>query len=319
MKHINIPRDAHVLVGPETADDAGIYRITDDIALVQTVDFITPVVDDPYIFGQIAAANSLSDVYAMGGRPLTALNIVCFPTKKFTLDVFSKILEGGLATLKQAGVQLIGGHSVDDNELKYGLSVTGIIHPKKIIKNVGLCDGDTIILTKPLGTGIIATAVKAGLADEKHISSYSESMRTLNSILPALAETFTIHACTDVTGFGLAGHLKEMIGKDNLEITITAQELPLLEGALEYARQGLNPGGLYRNKDYVGSLCDISKSIDRAVADIVFDPQTSGGLLIAVPQKEAEDVIRFAHAAGFAFARIIANVKQNSKPSIRVV
>lgn len=318
MKKISIPYDKNVIVGIDTSDDAGVYRLTGEIALIQTLDFFTPIVDDPFVFGQIAAANGLSDVYAMGGRPLTAMNIVCFPTKKFSLGVLGKILDGGLDILKRAGVQLLGGHSVDDDELKYGISVTGIVHPDRALTNHGLKAGDGIVLTKALGTGIIGTAVKAGIADDAHYQAFIDSMTALNRDAAGLLDDFEVHACTDVTGFGLAGHLKEMLADDSLEVLLDAGNLPVLPGALEYASQGLLPGGLYRNRDYVGELCEADQSVDRGLADLIFDPQTSGGLLIALPEKESDRLVAALHAHGVAQARVVARTAFSDTPRIRL-
>ena len=319
MKSVSITNDENVIVGFETCDDAGVYRLTDDIALVQTLDFITPIADDPFTYGQIAACNSLSDIYAMGGRPLTALNIVCFPTKKFSLDILSRIINGGLSILKKCGVQLLGGHSVEDEEMKYGLSVTGIVHPEKVIKNNGLMDGDVIILTKPLGTGIIGTAVKAGTAEEDVLPLYIKSMTTPNDKTCKLMKKYNIHACTDVTGFGLAGHLKEMLCSDNIEITVESKKLPLLPGAVDNASMGLIPGGMYRNRDYIGDLCNINKNVKQELADIIFDPQTSGGLLIGLSVSEASKLISELHSNGIQDAGIIANVKTSNSQKIIIV
>lgn len=316
MKKISIPYDSNVIVGMETSDDAGVYRLTGEIALIQTLDFFTPIVDDPFVFGQIAAANGLSDVYAMGGKPLTAMNIVCFPTKKFSLGVLGKILDGGLDILKKAGVQLLGGHSVEDEELKYGISVTGIVHPERALKNRGIQSGDAIVLTKGLGTGIIGTAVKAGVAEEAHYRAFVESMTSLNKDAAEAIRGFETHACTDVTGFGLAGHLKEMLADDSLEVMLDAGSLPVLPGALEYASQGFIPGGLYRNRDYVGGLCAADRTASRALVDLIFDPQTSGGLLIALPEKDSCRLVESLRACGVMQARVIARAIRSDGPRI---
>lgn len=316
MNGIDIPVDKNVLVDTSSADDAGVFLLNNNTALVQTLDFITPISDDPYTFGRIAAANSLSDIYAMGGLPLTALNIVCFPTKKFSLQILKEILSGGLSVINESGARLLGGHTVDDSELKYGLSVTGTIDPEKIIRNTGMKEGDAIILTKPLGTGIIATALKAGIADEKILGPFTESMTRLNSILPVLASAFKINACTDVTGFGLAGHLKEMIGNEDYVVEIYSKNLPVLPGALENAEMGTIPGGLYRNRDFVGELLDKEEEVEQAMHDIILDPQTSGGLLIAISEKDSEKALKEIHSLGFKDASIIARVKKNKRPGL---
>lgn len=318
MRNIKQNYNSNVLVGMETMDDAGVYRISSDTALIQTVDFFTPIVDDPYSFGKIAACNAMSDIYAMGGKPITAMNIVCFPIKKFSLEVLSSILEGGLDILKIAGVELLGGHTVEDDELKYGMSVTGIIHPEKILRNVGLKSGDSLILTKPLGTGIIGTAIKADSAGEDLIKSCVKAMTTLNDKAADIMLKHEIHACTDVTGFGLIGHLSEMLANDKLQITIRSQDLPLLPGASELASMGLIPGGLYKNKEYIGARCSVADFVPRELADIIFDPQTSGGLLIALPGKSTSVLLSELKAGGIPDATIIGYVKESDNPKIIV-
>ncbi len=294
----------------DDADDAGVVRLDDDTALVQTLDFITPIVDDPFMFGRIAAVNSLSDVYAMGGIPLTAMNIVCFPTSLFSLDILGEILKGGLTAIEETGAQLVGGHSVEDKELKYGLSVTGIVHPDKIIRNNGLEEGDAIVLTKPLGTGIIATAVKAGLAAMEHAKRAEETMASLNKYAAEVMLQFPVHACTDVTGFGLAGHLKEMIGTSAVDVEINAAALPILLGAADYAAMGLNPAGLYRNREYIGDLFSIHAGVKQELEDMVFDPQTSGGLLVALEKNAAGELVKAMEAKGVTAAAIIAYTRK---------
>jgi selenide,water dikinase len=305
-------------VGSDTKDDAGVYRLNDELALVQTLDFITPVCDDPFEFGRIAACNSLSDVYAMGGRPVTAMNIVAFPTKKFSLDILGKILAGGLAVIKEAGVQLVGGHSIDDPELKYGLSVTGIIHPEKVLRNNTFKEGDSLILTKPLGTGIIATAIKAGENDTRTVSDFIRSMGTLNMHAAEIMMRFRINACTDVTGFGLAGHLLEMMQGNGFSILVDSARLPLLTGAADNASMGFVPGGLYRNRNYAGSMCVIDGSVKREIADVIFDPQTSGGLLISLPHSDAELLLNELHTAGISHASIIGHIKMLDSQKISI-
>ena len=318
MKDIHITYNENVLVGLDTMDDAGVYRLSDDLALIQTLDFFTPIVDDPYIYGQIAACNSLSDIYAMGGKPITALNIVCFPIKKFSLDILGNILKGGLDIMDKAGVQLIGGHSVEDDELKYGLSVTGIIHPDKVLRNIGLKPGDSLVLTKPLGTGIIGTAIKAGLIDNKIFNPFVESMTTLNERPSRVIQNYEIHACTDITGFGLIGHLSEMASNDNLEIIINSNDLPVLPGTVENAAMGLIPGGTYKNRDFIGSKCEVEESVKSELADIIFDPQTSGGLLIGLPAKYANDLLSELKSNGIEGAQIIGTIKESDKQKIIV-
>ena len=305
-------------MGSDGKDDAGVYRVNEELALVQTLDFITPVCDDPFTFGRIAASNSLSDVYAMGGRPVTAMNIISFPTQKFSLSIMQKILEGGISVMREAGVQLLGGHSVEDNELKYGLSVTGYVDPKRVIKNNTIKDKDILILTKPLGTGIISTALKADFADKSILDEFLESMSTLNKSAAEIMLKYNVSACTDVTGFGLAGHLIEMIGDSDYTITVNSANLPLLDGALENAAIGLIPGGLYRNRDYIGNRCSIDESVSREMADIIFDPQTSGGLIISVPENEGDMLLKEIIDSGNRWARIIGRVDAAGKPGIAV-
>lgn len=318
MNKLIIPYNSNVIVGSESKDDAGVYKVNDTLALVQTLDFITPVCDDPFTFGRIAAANSLSDVYAMGGTPVTAMNIIAFPTEKFSLSIMQQILEGGIDVLKEAGVQLLGGHSVEDNELKYGLSVTGYVHPEKVIKNNTIKDKDVLILTKPLGTGIISTALKVDFADKSILDEFLESMSTLNKNAAEIMIKYNVSACTDVTGFGLAGHLLEMTGDSRFTALIDSESLPVLEGALENAAMGLIPGGLYRNRDYIGNRCFVEDSVPREFADIIYDPQTSGGLIIAIPETEADLLLKDITDSGNRWARVIGRVETLDKPGIVV-
>ena len=271
--------DDQVLVGIEGFEDAGVYKITDEIALVQTVDFFTPVVDDPYWFGQIAAANALSDIYAMGAVPKTALNLVCFSPKKFDISILKEIIRGGADKMREASVSLLGGHSVDDEEIKYGLAVTGIVHPDKVILNAGAKPSDTLILTKPLGTGIMNTAIKGKLLDKDRALGLAKVMAALNKTAAQAMQSVNVHACTDVTGFGLAGHLKEMI-RDSIGVELFADKLPYFEEAVGFAASGFVPAGLYRNRDFYKEHIVTSRS--DFFLDIIFDPQTSGGLMMAI-------------------------------------
>lgn len=268
-----------MIVGIEGFEDAGVYKVTDDIALVQTVDFFTPVVDDPYWFGQIAAANALSDIYAMGAVPKTALNLVCFSPGKFDISILKEIIRGGADKIREAGVSLLGGHSIEDEEIKYGMSVTGIVHPDKILLNEGARPGDMLVLTKPLGTGIMNTAIKGNLLDDDAVTGLVRVMAALNREAAEAMFSVGPHACTDVTGFGLAGHLKEMI-KESIGVEIIAEQLPYFQEAVGFAASGFVPGGLYRNRDFYGACVVTSRS--DFFFDIIFDPQTSGGLLIAI-------------------------------------
>ena len=298
-----------LLVGMENPDDAGVYRINDDLALILTLDFFTPVVDEPYLFGQIAVANALSDVYAMGGRPVLAMNIICFP-QDGDISILKDILKGGFDKMSEAGVLLVGGHSVDDREIKYGLSVTGTVHPRKILANRGSRPGDRLVLTKPLGTGIVATAVKADMASRQAQEKVIRSMNTLNRVPAEIMEGFAVHACTDITGFGLLGHACEMIENTAAGIVVYASRVPVFEEALEYAGMGLIPGGAYRNEKFRQTLVDTEGEIDDDRMKLMFDPQTSGGLLISLEAGEAEKLLAELHAHGIAEAAIIGEITE---------
>lgn len=305
---LDLPVDPDLLVGLERADDAGVYRVSDDLALVQTVDFFPPMVDDPYSFGQIAAANALSDVYAMGGTPKTAMNIVAFPAKTMDISILRTIIEGGLDKLREAGVVLVGGHTVEDSELKYGLSVTGYIHPERILTKKNLQSGDRLILTKPLGTGIVATAIKAGIADQDLTDRVTLAMTTLNRVAAMTMDGFSVHACTDITGFGFLGHLAEMVVDSGQGVRIYAQDVPVYSEALEWAAMGLIPAGAYNNRKFRESFVDFGADVSQSVQDLLFDPQTSGGLLIAVAADEAEQLVTALKANGIDCASIVGEV-----------
>lgn len=287
----NLPKfnDENLIVGVETSDDAAIYKVSDDLALIQTLDFFTPVVDDPYLFGQIAAANSLSDVYAMGGEPKTALNIVGFPN---CLDpkILGRILEGGASKVLEAGAVLAGGHSIQDDEPKYGLSVTGFVHPDKIFKNYGSKEGDIIILTKQIGSGLINTAIKAEMAEKSQIDEVVTVMTSLNKKAKEVIENYPISACTDITGFGLLGHAMEMASSSNVTFEIDVKKVPYIEGALDMAKMGLVPAGAYKNKEYTQDDVDIN-NIEECYLDALYDPQTSGGILITLPESEVDKIM----------------------------
>ncbi|WDN90133.1 selenide, water dikinase [Desulfosarcina sp. BuS5] len=308
---MQFPTDPNLIVGLKSADDAGVYRITKDLAIIQTLDFFTPVVDDPYMFGQIAAANALSDIYAMGGVPKTAMNIVCFPSKQMDMSVLRRILEGGLVKMKEAEMVLVGGHSVDDNELKYGLSVTGFVHPDRILVKKNLMPGDRLILTKPLGTGIINTAIKGGIASVETTESVTALMAELNRTAAEVIVNYPVHACTDITGFGLIGHLAEMVSESGYGIEIISDKLPIIPEAMEFAAMGLVPAGTYRNREFREPMTDIAPSVDRALQDILFDPQTSGGLLICVESRQADSLLFELKEKGMSTAAIIGSVSQN--------
>jgi selenide, water dikinase len=308
LRGLIFPTDANVLVGIATADDAGVYKISDELALIQTVDFFTPIVDDPFDFGRIAAANALSDVYAMGGIPKTAMNIVAYPMAKLGRTVLREILAGGIEKLKEAETVLLGGHSVDDDELKYGLSVTGFVHPQKILANQGLRPGDCLVLTKPLGTGIINTAVKGRLASAETIRTVTEQMACLNKYAAAIMRQFHISACTDVTGFGLLGHLAEMISGTGVSVTIDSSVVPVLPEALEFAAMGFVPAGANKNRSFREQMVVMTAGFDPVLRDILFDPQTSGGLLIGCAEKDAHVLERRLREEGIEGAAIIGYV-----------
>ena len=330
--------DPNVLVGFDHADDAGVYQIASDLALVQTVDFFTPIVDDPYTFGQIAATNSLSDVYAMGGRPLTALALVCFPEKS-DLGILEQILAGGLSKMVEAGCTILGGHSIRDDETKFGYSVKGLINTNRILKNGGVRAGDRFLLTKSLGTGVISTAIKMGVAKQSWIDAAVASMTTLNkaaadliisSPAPSASKTamherqstnddFPVHAMTDITGFGLIGHLREMLlASENVGAEIHASRIPLLEGAIECVRIGHIPGGLKANREFAECLVRYSDGIPEEIKTILFDPQTAGGLLAAVAPESVTALSKALEDAGVP-AVDIGEVKAGLKPLIRMV
>jgi selenide,water dikinase len=288
----------NLLVGTETSDDAGVFRLRDDLAIVNTVDFFTPIVDDPYTFGQIAAANALSDVYAMGGEPTTALNIVGFPKGKLDLEILTDIIRGGSERVRSAGAVIIGGHSIIDEELKYGMAVTGVIHPDRVIRNVGVQPGDALVLTKPLGTGIVTTGLKRRKASPASVRAAVRSMVRLNDTASAVMRRFPVHACSDVTGFGLLGHAFEMASGSGVTIVLEAKALPLLPGARRLARQGCLTGGCRRNRDYLKNKTSIDAKVPADLLEVALDPQTSGGLLIALPADRADAFVEELHAKG---------------------
>lgn len=281
----------NVLVGYDAADDAGVYRLSDELALVQTVDFFTPIVDDPFTFGAIAAANSLSDVYAMGGSPISALSIVAFPGDA-DAEVLEAILRGGLEKMREAGCAVLGGHSVNDPEIKFGYAVTGTIHPGRIKANAGARAGDALVLTKALGTGVIGTALKRGIASAASVAAAEEQMLRLNRGACEAMLRFDVHGCTDVTGFGLIGHAREMALASGVTLEIEASRVPLLPGALDAVRAGAVPGGLKNNREFASCSVDGAESIDAALLELLYDPQTSGGLLISVAESDAPGLVK---------------------------
>jgi selenide, water dikinase len=316
---LNFPSDANVLVGLSRADDAGVYKISEDLALIQTVDFFTPVVDDPYWFGQIAAANALSDVYAMGGEPKTALNLIAFPLKRLDLSVMRSVIQGGMDKAGEAGVVLLGGHSVEDDELKYGLSVTGFIHPQRIVTKHGMNVGDRLVLTKPLGTGIVNTAIKGNLASGDITRKVIAIMAALNRTAAVVMREYPVHACTDITGFGLLGHLAEMMQGTNLGLKIMLEKVPIIDVALGFAAMGMVPGGTHKNRSFRAALVDIDEGVDPAMQDILYDPQTSGGLCIAVEPTSADGLVEHLHSEGVEHAAIIGEVVDYPAGIIQVV
>jgi selenide,water dikinase len=317
----SLPRFDHpdVIVGTETNDDAGVFRLRDDLAIVNTVDFFTPMVDDPFVFGQVAAANAISDIYAMGAEPRTALNIVGFPRGTMAIEVLGEILRGGSEKAREAGVVVIGGHSIIDEEVKYGMAVTGDIHPDRVIRNVGVQEGDALVLTKALGTGIITTALKQRKATQESIDAAIRSMTTLNAVSSRVMRGFAVHACSDVTGFALLGHAQEMAAGTDVTIVLEAAALPLLPGAVELAEDGHLTGGCRRNRTYLQDKVSVDESIRPGLIEIGFDPQTSGGLLIAVPESDAQRLVADLQANGVTAATIVGRATAPRGPRVRLV
>ena len=312
--------DPNLLVGRETSDDAGVYKLRDDLALIQTLDFFTPIVNDPYRFGQIAAVNALSDIYAMGGQPLTAMNIVCFPKKTLDKSVLKEILKGGLQKIHEAGALLVGGHSVDDVELKYGLSITGIVHPDKIMTNAGARPGDHLILTKPIGTGIIATALKAKSASLEAEEAMISMMIQSNRSAAEAMQDIGAHGCTDITGFGLLGHSLEMATASKCGMTLYASRVPIIPYALKYAQMGLVPGGTHANRNFCHHSLNVDSGVSTYMLDILSDAQTSGGLLISIAQDRSSLLLKKLHERGLSEAVIIGEISGDSKdPFITVL
>jgi len=341
-------QDPNVLVGFDHADDAGVYLLTPETALVQTVDFFTPIVDDPYTFGQIAATNALSDVYAMGGKPLTSLALVCFP-EKGDLEILERILAGGLSKMIEAGCTVVGGHSIRDEETKFGYSVTGVIHPKRVLANQGAQPGDRLLFTKALGTGVISTAIKKGVAKQEWIDAAVKSMTTLNKTAaevittgrvgpglrpspaerssaasytandqrPSANDAFAVHALTDVTGFGLIGHAREMALASNVSLVFQSANIPVLEGALDCIHAGYIPGGLKANRDFAECMVGYDQSVPADIRTLLFDPQTAGGLLIALSAEDAGPLTRALQDAGVPAVEI-GEVRPAAKPLVTI-
>ena len=306
-----------MIVGLDKPDDAAVYKLSDDIAIVQTVDFITAIVDDPYSFGMITAANSLSDVYAMGGRPVTAMNIVSFPSETMDISVLTQVLSGALAKLNEAGVTLVGGHSVKNSELKYGLCVTGIVHPQKVVTKSEARVGDKLILTKPLGTGILTTALKAGLLQAETKARLTKQMVKLNDKAAEVMVSLGAHACTDITGFGLIGHACEMAENSGVAIELYLDKVPFIREVLQFAQMGLIPEGMYANEEFRAHMVEGSQA-DEDLMAILYDPQTSGGLFIAVSPEKADKMVEQIRQAGDEQAAIVGQVIDSPKSQIIV-
>ena len=308
-----------MIVGVETSDDAGVFRLRPDLAIVNTVDFFTPIVDDPYVFGQIAATNALSDIYAMGAEPRTAMNIVCFPKGKMDIRVLGEVLKGGAEKAQEAGAVVVGGHSIIDEEIKYGMAITGVIHPDKVIRNVGVQEGDALILTKPLGTGIISTALKKGKASKESVQASVASMITLNDTASKIMRNYPVHACSDITGYGLLGHALEMASGSSVTLILESAKLPILHRAPRLAEKGYLTGGCKRNRDYLKDKITVDKSIREGLVEVAFDPQTSGGLLIAVAQKYAAKLVDELQANGVKAATAVGYATSLQKAWVRLV
>ncbi len=301
--------DPRLLTGYEHAEDAGVYKMSDDLALVQTVDFFTPTVDDPYIFGQIAATNAINDIYAMGGKPLTAMNIVCFPIKTMDKFVLKAVLRGGLDKMREAGVLLVGGHSVEDSEIKYGLSVTGTIHPDRVLFNRGARIGDKLILTKPLGTGVISTALKANAVHDSLLQKSIVCMTELNNkACELMLAAGDIHSCTDITGFGFLGHACETIEGSDVGLRINSAAIPIFDGVRDLVEMGYLPGGLYRNRNFRIAQIEKAPSCPDWIFDVCFDPQTAGGLFFSLPEAKADKLVETMRRAGMADAAVVGDV-----------
>jgi selenide,water dikinase len=310
MSHMNMQErkdDPNLIVGFGTCDDAGVYKIAPDYALIQTVDFFTPIVDDPYTFGAIAATNALSDVYAMGGKPLTALNICCFSTG-LDPEVYAEILQGGLDKVTEAGAVVLGGHTVTDNEVKFGVSVTGYVHPDKVLTNGGAKSGDVLILTKPIGTGVISTAFKNEMIGEEDMKEAITSMSTLNKAASEAAQKIGVNACTDVTGFGLSGHSYEVAAASNVNIRINISKVPVMKGVLDLIEKECIPGGGYANRSHYEKWIEFEGDISEIKKALVFDPQTSGGLLLSIPKEKAADLVKELQERGTLRSQVIGEV-----------
>jgi len=311
------PFDPNLLVGFDKADDAGVYRLRDDLALVQTLDFFTPIVDDAFIYGQIAALNSINDVWAMGGRPITAMAITCFPKKGLDFSILGEIMRGGLSVLTENQVALVGGHSVDNEQIMFGYSVTGVIDPNKVATNAGAKPGDVIILTKPIGTGVISTGIKFGKADSEVVEESISTMLTPGKYAAEAIAKFDVKAATDVTGFALLGHTWEMACASNVTIDIDADRVPLINGALKLAAAGLLTSGDKTNREYVGAQVGVASTVDSDLLKLFYDPQTAGGLLLAISDERADELLREL-LRSYPRAEIIGRVNERGEKAIIV-
>jgi selenide, water dikinase len=318
LKYLPLPQDPNILVDIDTHDDAGVYKVNDDLALVLTTDFFPPVCSDPYEFGQIAAANSISDVYAMGGDPVLALNIMMFPSSKLPMEAYAEIMKGGFDKATEAGVRIIGGHTIDDITPKYGLAVVGYIHPAKIIKNSGARPGDSLILTKPIGTGIVMAAQRLGMASEDDITEAKNLMKQLNKSGAEVMKKYCIRGATDVTGFGLTGHALKMAKASNVTIKFNMKKVPLIGNVYTLVEDGCIPGASFRNLDFVEEYLYSAPGIDYNLKMISFDAQTSGGLLMSVASRIAEAVLKDLHNAGLTSATIIGEVTELQEKHIQL-
>ncbi len=319
LKDVELSGNSALLIGPETLDDAGVYQISDTECLVQTVDFFPPVARDPFVYGQIAAANSLSDIYAMGGNPLTALAIVCFPAKTLGIEILKELIGGAIDKLKEAGVVLLGGHSIVDPQPKFGLAVTGMVNPREILSNAHAETGDALILTKPLGTGITIMAARAGLAGKMYESEANKHMSTLNADASRIARKYGATSCTDITGFGFLGHVYQLAGASGVSLDVYFDSIPRLPDVLEYASMGLLSGAVYSNRKYVGDNVEFDKDIELAEQDLLFDPQTSGGLLFSCPEANLEEMMKSREQFLSTSCKLVGKVLAKAdKPVIRV-
>ncbi len=318
VSHLPEYPNERVLAGPKTFADAGVYKINEEMALVETLDFFTPVVNNPYDYGQIAAANALSDVYAMGGKPLTAMNILCYPVKTLERDVLVEILKGGSDKVNEAGATVVGGHTLQDSEIKYGLSVTGIVHPGRVVTNAGARPGDLLVLTKPLGTGLVISAIKSNKVLEEHVGLVTRSMVALNRTASEMMLEIGVNACTDITGFGLIGHGYEVAEASKVTVAFFAERVPVFDGCERYARMGLIPGVSKLSKKYLKDAVRIDAGVREETIDVLFDAQTSGGLLISLPQEKADTLCARLRGRGVLAAAVIGEVRKREGVSIIV-